>query len=94
MKSEKSSRRRSADFGGGRRWSAAVGGGQRRSAAVGGAAVAAVGCVSASSLGRRAGSGAAPSVAADGCVAASSLVRAGRQQGQRVYPRHSLVRLG
>ena len=56
--------------------------------------MAAVGCVSSSSLGRRAGSGAAPFVAADGCVGASSLVRAGRQRGQRVYPRHSLVRLG
>ena len=29
-----------------------------------------------------------------GCVGASSLVRAGRQRGQRVYPRRSLVRLG
>ena len=46
----------------------------------------AVGCVSASSLGRRAGSGAAPFVAAYGCVGASSLVRAGRQRGQRVHP--------
>ena len=61
--------------------------------AVGGQ-MAAVGCVSASSLGRRAGSLAAPSVASDGCVGVSSLVRAGRQRGQRVYPRRSLVRLG
>ena len=60
----------------------------------GGACVRAVGCVCASSLGRRAGSGAASSVAANGCVGASSLVRAGRQRGQRVYPRRSLVRLG
>merc|ERR1711894_368903 len=29
-----------------------------------------------------------------GCVGASSLVRAGRQRGQRVYQRRSLVRLG
>ena len=36
---------------------------------------AAFGCVSASSLGRRAGSGAASSVAAAGCVSASSLGR-------------------
>ena len=55
----------------------------------GGVQVAAVGCVSASSLGRRAGSGAALSVAAYGCVGASSLVRAGRQRGQRVYSRRS-----
>ena len=54
----------------------------------------AVGCVCASSLGRREGSGAASSVAANGCVSASSLGRAGRQRGQRVYPRRSLVRLG
>ena len=66
----------------------------RRAGGDGVAAVAAVGCVSASSLGRRAGSGAASSVAANGCVGASSLVRAGRQRGQRVYPRRSLVRLG
>ena len=64
----------------------------RSAAAVGG--MAAVGCVSASSLGRRAGSGAASAVAAIGCVGASSLVRAGRQRGQRVNPRRSLVRLG
>ena len=44
----------------------------------------AVGCVCASSLGRRAGSGAARCMAAYGCVSASSLVRAGRQRGQRV----------
>ena len=72
--------------------------GQRLAVAVGrragGDGVAAVGCVSASSLGRRAGSGAASSVAAIGCVGASSLVRVGRQRGQRVYPRRSLVRLG
>ena len=43
-----------------------------------------VGCVCASSLGRRAGSGAARFVAAYGCVSASSLVRAGRQRRQRV----------
>ena len=71
---------------------AVVGGSQRWSAVVGG--VAAVGCVSASSLGRQEGSEAASAVAAIGCVGASSLVRAGRQRGQRVYPRRSLVRLG
>ena len=43
-----------------------------------------VGCVCASSLGRRAGSGAALCEAAYGCVSASSLVRAGRQRRQRV----------
>ena len=44
----------------------------------------AVGCVCASSLGRRAGSVAASCVAGYGCVSASSLVRAGRQRRQRV----------
>ena len=43
----------------------------------GGGSVAAVGCVSASSLGRWAGSGAALSVAVYGCVGVSLLVRAG-----------------
>ena len=50
----------------------------------------------ASSLGRRAGSGAALCEAAYGCVSASSLVRAGRQRGQHVNQetRLGLVRLG
>ena len=42
----------------------------------------AVGCVCSSSLGCRAGSGAARCVAVYGCVSASSLVQAGRQRGQ------------
>ena len=64
-----------------------------RAGGSGKSAVAVVGCVSMSSLWRRAVSGTEPSVAAEGCVGNSSLVRAGRQSRQCVYPRRFLVRL-
>ena len=72
----------------------AAAGGASGSVAAGGALV--DGCVCASSLGRRAGSGAALCEAAYGCVSASSLVRAGRQRRQRVNQetRLGFVRLG
>ena len=54
----------------------------------------AVGCVSASLLGRREGSKTVPSVAAIGCVGMSLLGQAGRQQGQCAYLKRSLIRLG
>ena len=54
----------------------------------------AVGCVCASSLGRRAGSVAASCVAAYGCVSASSLVRAGRQYVEAARISRDEIRLG